>query len=81
MQPLFDTRAPRKPANLTVNADLLDRARALNINLSATLERALVDELRQRHSARWLEENRSAIDAYNEEVQRSGVFSEGLRTF
>jgi antitoxin CcdA len=81
MQPLFDASAPRKPANLTVNADLLARARALKINLSATLEKALVEEMRKLRNARWLKENKPAIDAYNEDVQRTGVFSEGVRTF
>lgn len=81
MQIVYDPTAPRKPANLTVNADLLKRARSLKINLSATLERALVDELRARHQIRWLEENRLAINAYNEDVGRNGVFSEGARTF
>lgn len=81
MQTIYDPAAPRKPANLTVNADLLKRARSLKINLSATLEKALVDELRARQQAGWLEENRPAINAYNEDVGRNGVFSEGTRTF
>ena len=34
---LFDAQAPKKPANLSINSDLLAKARALNINLSATL--------------------------------------------
>lgn len=29
----------------------------------------------------WLEENRDAIDAYNQRVQHDGVFSDGLRAF
>ncbi len=30
----------KRPANLSINAELLAQARALDINLSATLERA-----------------------------------------
>jgi hypothetical protein len=30
---------------------------------------------------RWLEENREAIEAYNEHVAQHGVFSAGLRGF
>jgi antitoxin CcdA len=30
---------------------------------------------------RWLEENREAIETYNELVARHGVFSDGLRGF
>jgi len=29
----------------------------------------------------WLEENREAIEAYNEHVKQHGVFSAGLRDF
>ena len=31
--------------------------------------------------AQWLDENREAIDAYNQRVEREGVFSDGLRSF
>jgi antitoxin CcdA len=81
MQLTYDSGAPRKPANLTINADLLRRARALKINLSATLERALVEELRKQQRERWLEQNKAAIDAYNDDVASLGVFSDGARTF
>jgi antitoxin CcdA len=77
----YDLHAPRKPANLTINADLLRRARALKINLSATLERALVEEVRKQQREGWLQENREAIAAYNAEVAVHGAFSDGIRTF
>ncbi len=41
MQTLYDDKAPKKAANLSVNSDLLMRSKALNINLSSTLEQAL----------------------------------------
>ena len=72
---------PKRAANLTVNANLLDQARALDINLSATLERALEAEVRARKRERWLAENREAIESYNARVERDGVFSDGLRSF
>jgi antitoxin CcdA len=81
MSAVFDANAPRKAANLTVNTDLLRRARGLKINLSATLEEALVAEIRKREQAAWLAANRPAIAGYNESVEREGVFSDGLRTF
>ena len=77
----YDTQAPKKAANLSINADLLSKARSLDINLSATLEQALVDILRQRQRERWLAENRGAIAAYNEHVEKHGAFSDGMRTF
>jgi len=70
----------KRAANLTVNANLLDQARALDINLSATLERALEAEVRARKRERWLVENREAIEGYNAWVTDHGVFSPMFRT-
>lgn len=81
MAAVFDAAAPRKAVNLTVNSDLLQHARALNINLSATLEGALVEEIRKREQAAWLAANREAIAGYNELVEGEGVFSDQLRSF
>nr|WP_298414182.1 type II toxin-antitoxin system CcdA family antitoxin [uncultured Halomonas sp.] len=72
MPELYDTTAPKKSANLSVNSDLLAKTRALNINLSATLERALKEELAKREAGRWVEENRTAIRSYNEFFKQHG---------
>jgi antitoxin CcdA len=77
----YNLQAPKKATNLSINADLLIKAREMDINLSATLERALVEVIKQRQRDRWLAENHSAIEAYNEHVESHGVFSDGLRSF
>jgi len=77
----FDTTASKKPTNLSVNRDLLETAKKLNINISATLEEALVSKVRQYMTTEWLEENKASIGAYNQFVEQNGVFSEGLRKF
>lgn len=69
----------KRAANLSVSAELLDAAKALNINLSATLERALDEEVRARRRERWLAENREAIRGYNAWVAEHGVFSPMFR--
>ena len=66
---------------MSINADLLKQAKALDINLSATLEKALAEALRQRRREQWLAENEAAMHAYNQQVEASGVFSDGLRSF
>jgi antitoxin CcdA len=81
MQPAYDTQAPKKAANLSINADLLSRAKELDINLSATLEQALVEVLRTRMREQWVAENQAAMEAYNEHVEKHGVFSDGFRSF
>lgn len=81
MPTTYDTQAPKRAANLSINADLLSKARELNINLSATLEQALVEALRKKARDRWVAENKAAMEAYNEHVDKHGVFSDGLRGF
>jgi antitoxin CcdA len=49
--------------------------------LSATLERALRDALRAQRRERWLADNKSGIDAYNEQVNQHGAFADTLRSF
>jgi antitoxin CcdA len=73
--------ASKKAVNLSVDAALLREARERDINLSATLERALEDMLRQGRRARWVAENKSRIEAYNADVETHGAFADTLRTF
>ena len=81
MRMSYDRSAARKATNLSVNSDLLRIARKLRLNLSRELEVRLEQIIAERRRAAWLEENREAIDAYNEHVERDGVFSDGRRTF
>jgi len=77
----YNPHAPKRAANLRVNGDLLNKAKELDINLSATLEQALAEALKKNQREQWLAENREAINAYNEHVEANGVFSDGLRSF
>lgn len=71
----------KRAANLSVNAELLDQAKALSINLSATFERALEEAVRVRRREQWLAENREAMEAYNRRIERGGTFSDDVRSF
>ncbi len=81
MQQLYDTTAPKKPTNLSVNSDLLQRTRNMNINLSATLEKALINELSKAEAERWAKDNKKAIKAYNEFIEEHGCFGDEFRSF
>lgn len=81
MRQSFDTQAPKKATNVSINSDLLARAKALGINLSATLEGALAGEISARQRAQWKAENQQAIAAYNGLVESGGTFGDGLREF
>ena len=81
MQALYDFDAPKKATNLSLNSDLLKRTRALNINLSATLEQALIDKLKSIEAKKWVKENKNSIQAYNDFVDDNGCFGDEFREF
>jgi antitoxin CcdA len=81
MQPVYNTQAPKKPTNITLNSDLLEISKSLKINLSATVEAALADIVAEKLREIWLSENRQAIQAYNDHTETHGTFSDGLRGF
>jgi antitoxin CcdA len=71
----------KRATNVSVRSDLLAAAREAGVNLSATLERALMEELAEAKRKKWRQENRDAITAYNEHVEKHGMFSDGVRSF
>lgn len=81
MQSIYDKSASKKASSLSINSDLLRQAKALDINLSATLEAALEVKVRELQAPKWLQENQTSISTYNESVEKDGVFSDGLRSF
>ena len=78
---LYDTNAPKKSTNLSINSDLLRQAKNYHINLSKALEQRLVEMVIGEKRREWKEENRDAIEAYNRRIEAGGVFSDGLRRF
>ncbi|WGZ92758.1 MAG: type II toxin-antitoxin system CcdA family antitoxin [Candidatus Thiothrix putei] len=78
---IYDKSSPKRASNLSINSSLLEQARHYKINLSKLLENALIDTLQQKKSSEWLEQNRLALNAYNERIEQRGVFSDGLRRF
>jgi antitoxin CcdA len=79
MEVLFDQNAPKKPVNLSLNSDLLNKSKAMKINLSATLEQALKEILSREKSKNWADNNKNAIKAYNDFVDDNGCFADEFR--
>ena len=73
--------SPKSATNVSIRRDLLEAARASKINLSATLEQALIEKLREAQDRHWREQNRESIAAYNQHVDKHGVFSDDSRSF
>lgn len=74
-------RTRKKAAKLTVNGELLDSAKRLRLNLSQVFEAGLNAAIHEKQREQWLNRNRAALEAYNEHVERDGVFSDGMRSF
>jgi len=81
MQNLYDGSAPKKATNLSINSDLLSKSRALNINLSATLEEALTNQLAKFKAEKWKKQNKAAIKVYNDFIDENGCFGDEHREF
>lgn len=78
---IYNLGASKKATNVSINSELLEKAKGLNINLSATLERALAEQLRTELRNQWLRENAGAIQEYNQFVESNGTFSDSVRKF
>jgi antitoxin CcdA len=71
----------RKAVNLSLDADLLDEARAENVKLSAVAERAVRAEIASIRAERWKRENAEAFRAMSERILEEGVAGEEYRSF
>jgi antitoxin CcdA len=81
MSTIYNTSASKKPTNLTVNKDLLDQAKKLNINISSVLEKALEYKVKELLQAGWSDQNADAITAYNNHIEENGSYGDTERTF
>ncbi len=77
----YNNQAPKRATNLSINSDLLKKAKSYNINLSKSFETYLNELVKQKAEEAWRKENFQAIEAFNERVEKQGVFSDGLRSF
>lgn len=77
----YDKSAPRKVVTVSINADLAARAKALGVDLSATLEIRLAELVAMAEGEWWLAENRRAIEAYNRRVAKDPILSDLGRLF
>ena len=72
-------RPPKRAVNLSLTGQVLDEARALGMNLSATVDALLAEEVRKRYWARWNDENKDAIAHDNARIARiARIAREGL---
>lgn len=82
MKPIFDPGGPKRPVNLSLNADLVEQARALTGNLSAEVEVLLADFVQQRLRERDAQADRlrRSASAWNAYADRQGAFADEFST-
>jgi antitoxin CcdA len=71
----------KKAVNLSINAELLDAAKAAGTNLSALLERALLDAFKEQRWQTWREENKEATESMNRYIEEKGLPLRKYRTW
>lgn len=71
----------KRPINLSLTSKVLDAARELGMNVSQTVDELLTEEVKRRYWARWNEDNKDAIAAYNARIEREGVPLAKYRSF
>ena len=77
-----EDRAPvRRPTNVSLDADLVDQARELGINLSRASEEGLAREIKAERERRFREENRESFEEWNKYVAANGLPLERFRQF
>lgn len=64
---------PKKATNVSLNAELVDEARRLEINVSEACQSGLAAEVKKAREAAWKEENREAIESWNEYIRKNGL--------
>lgn len=62
----------RRSVNLTINEDVLQEARALQLNASQAAESGLLAAIRQAKEAAWLDENQKGLSAHNKRIEKEG---------
>lgn len=73
--------ATRRSTNVTLDPRALADARELGINVSQACERGLVSEIKKTREAKWLKDNRDAIEATNAFVAEHGLPLAKYRVF
>lgn len=71
----------RKATNVSLSPALVSEAKRLGISISRACERGLAAEIAETQAARWLDENRDAIESWNEYVEAKGLPLARFRQF
>ncbi|MDN7671102.1 type II toxin-antitoxin system CcdA family antitoxin [Burkholderia oklahomensis] len=74
-------KATRKPTNVSLPLELLERAKELHVNISRASERGLREEVQEAEARAWAEEHEDFIAEMNTRIERDGLPLEEHRMF
>jgi antitoxin CcdA len=64
---------PKRPTNVSLSAKLVAEAKRLGINVSDACQSGLAAEVKKARETAWKEENRAAIESWNEYTRKHGL--------
>ena len=71
----------KRAANLSLSVDVLEAAKALNLNVSQLCDAHLREVVRQEQERRWRADHADFVAAYNATVETEGLPLDAHRTF
>ncbi|GAB7536993.1 type II toxin-antitoxin system CcdA family antitoxin [Burkholderia sp. 22PA0099] len=74
-------KASRKPTNVSLPSDLLERARELDVNISRASERGLREEVQEAEARVWAAKHAGFITEMNARIERDGLPLDEHRMF
>jgi antitoxin CcdA len=75
------SKVTRKPTNVSLPSDLLERAKEMNVNVSRASERGLRHEVEAAEARTWAEANADFIKEMNARIECDGLPLEEHRMF
>jgi len=64
---------PKKATNVSLSAELVEEAKKLGINVSEACQSGLAAQVKAARDAAWKEENRAAIESWNDYTRKHGL--------
>ena len=78
---MMSRQTQKKATNITLSADVLAEAKALNINISQACDRYLREVVRSERERRWRQDHAEFIAAYNQSLAQDGLPLDQYRAF
>ncbi len=73
--------AGKRPTNLSLSIDVLEAAKALDLNISQVCDTYLRELVRQEQERRWRQEHADFVSAYNATIEAEGLPLDAWRSF